>query len=140
SLEEVIMTSNGDIFNNAAQVWNHSFFWRCLSPQSSKVPSGNLAAKINAVWGDFSHFQNAFTKAAMSHFGSGWIWLVQDKQGLAIVSTHDAENPVKLGRHALLTLDVWEHAYYLDYQNMRAEYVKNFWQVVNWGFVASQWE
>ncbi len=138
SLDDTIMKSSGGIFNNAAQVWNHTFYWKCLSPNGGGAPSGALAAAINAKWSNFEAFKEAFTKAAIGTFGSGWAWLVKNKAGeLEIVSTSNAATPMTSGQKALLTCDVWEHAYYVDYRNARPKYVEAFWNLVNWDFVAA---
>lgn len=129
----------GPLFNNAAQHWNHSFYWQCLSPGGGGEPSGRLADDIRRTFGDFATFRQAFGHAALTLFGSGWAWLVRRADGrLAIVQTPNAENPLRRNETALLTCDVWEHAYYIDYRNARARYVEAFWKVVNWEFVASR--
>ena len=139
SLEDIIKTSSGGIFNNAAQVWNHTFYWNCLSPNGGGDPQGKLADAINKAFGSFAAFKEKFTQASITTFGSGWGWLVQDAQGnLAIVSTSNAGTPMTEGLNALLTCDVWEHAYYIDYRNMRPNYMNAFWELVNWEFVSSQ--
>ncbi len=139
SLEEVIRTSGeGPLFNNAAQHWNHSFYWKCMSPQGGGEPSGPLADRIRKHFGDFATFKKRFAEAAMGQFGSGWAWLVRQPDGsLTVEKTSNADLPLARGGHALLTCDVWEHAYYIDYRNERAKYVDEFWQVVNWEWVAS---
>ena len=138
SLEDIIMKSSGGIFNNAAQVWNHTFYWSCLSPNGGGAPSGALADAINAKWGSFDAFKEAFTKAAIGTFGSGWAWLVKNAAGeLEIVSTSNAATPMTSGQKALMTCDVWEHAYYVDYRNARPKYVEAFWNLVNWQFVSA---
>jgi superoxide dismutase, Fe-Mn family len=142
SLEEVIKLSFGDatkagIFNNAAQVWNHTFFWNSLKPSGGGAPTGEVAAKIDAAFGSFDKFKEAFSAAAATQFGSGWAWLVEDAGTLTVMKTPNAENPLAHGKKALLTLDVWEHAYYIDFKNARPAYIKNFLdQLVNWDFVA----
>lgn len=134
-LEEVIMKSSGGMFNNAAQVWNHTFYWNCMMPNSKGTPVGNLADAINKKFGSFDEFKKQFTQSATTLFGSGWTWLVKDASGnLEIMNTGNADLPMKHGKTALLTCDVWEHAYYIDYRNLRAKYVENFWQLVNWEF------
>ncbi|MBF0426671.1 MAG: superoxide dismutase [Fe] [Magnetococcales bacterium] len=139
SLEEIVMRSSGGIFNNAAQVWNHTFYWNCLSPKGGGEPKGELAKAINAKWGSFAAFKEAFTKCAVTTFGSGWAWLVKNPDGsLDLLSTSNAATPMTQNKKALLTCDVWEHAYYVDYRNARPKYVEMFWNVVNWDFVASQ--
>ncbi len=138
SLEDTILKSTGGIFNNAAQVWNHTFYWNCLSPNGGGAPTGALAAAINAKWTSFDAFREAFSKAAVGTFGSGWAWLVKNAAGeLEIVSTSNAATPLSHGQIALLTCDVWEHAYYIDYRNARPKYVETFWNLVNWNFVAA---
>lgn len=137
SLEEIIMKSSGGIFNNAAQVWNHSFYWNCLSPQGGGEPTGALAAAINTQFGSFAAFKEAFTKSAVTNFGSGWTWLVKNAEGsIEIVNTSNAGTPMTAHKTALLTVDVWEHAYYIDYRNARPKYLESFWSLVNWDFVA----
>ena len=137
SLDDTIMKASGGVFNNAAQVWNHTFYWKCLSPNGGGAPTGALAAAINAKWSSFEAFKEAFSKAAIGTFGSGWAWLVKNKAGeLEIVSTSNAATPMTNGQTALLTCDVWEHAYYVDYRNARPKYVEAFWNLVNWQFVA----
>lgn len=137
-LEEMILKTDGPIFNNAAQVWNHSFYWDCLSPLGGGEPSDELAAAIMRDFGDFARFKELFTQAAIGRFGSGWAWLVKKQDGhLEILSTGNADNPLRDGKKPLLTCDVWEHAYYIDTRNDRAKYVQNFWQLVNWDFVAA---
>jgi len=137
SLEEIVKKSSGGIFNNAAQVWNHSFYWNCLSPKGGGQPSGKLASAINQTFGSFDKFKEEFTKTAVTTFGSGWAWLVKNADGsLALVSTSNAGTPMTAGQTALLTCDVWEHAYYIDYRNVRPKYVEAFWNLVNWEFVA----
>ena len=138
SLEELVTESSGPVFNNAAQVWNHDFFWNCLSPQR-KQPGKELARALES-FGGLQSFQQQFDKAASELFGSGWTWLIQDGAGtLKIVTTANANTPVRDGHTALLTCDVWEHAYYVDYRNARPDYVKAFWNLVNWDFVERNW-
>lgn len=138
SLEQIILKSSGGIFNNAAQVWNHTFYWNCMSPAGEREPSGKLADTIAKTFGSFAEFKDAFTKASVGTFGSGWGWLVKKADGsLAIVSTSNAGTPMTSGDKALLTCDVWEHAYYIDYRNLRPKYVETFWNIVNWDFVAN---
>jgi superoxide dismutase, Fe-Mn family len=140
TLETIIRESApGPIFNNAAQHWNHSFYWQCLSPSGGGEPMGRLAEEIHRAFGGFAAFKQAFGEAALGVFGSGWAWLVRRADGtLAIVQTPNAENPLLRKETALLTCDVWEHAYYIDYRNARPRYVEAFWNVVNWQFVASR--
>jgi len=141
SLEEIIKKASGGIFNNAAQVWNHTFYWNCLSPNGGGEPDGDLAAAITKSFGSFKDFQEQFTAAAATLFGSGWAWLVQNADGsLAIEALSNAGNPLKDGKKPLLTCDVWEHAYYIDYRNARPKYIENFWNLVNWDFGASNLE
>mgnify|MGYP003572101623 FL=1 len=137
SLEDIVKKSAGGIFNNAAQVWNHSFYWNCLSPNGGGQPSGSLAEAINKTFSSFDNFKEEFTKTAVTTFGSGWAWLVKNADGsLALASTSNAGTPMTSGQTALLTCDVWEHAYYVDYRNARPKYVGAFWNLVNWDFVA----
>jgi len=136
-LEDIIRKASGPVFNNAAQVWNHSFYWNCLSPTGGGEPAGTLAAAITGNFGSLAQFKEKFTGTAVSHFGSGWAWLVKNDDGsIAIEATGNAGNPLKDGKKPLLTCDVWEHAYYIDYRNARAKYVEAFWNLVNWQFVA----
>ena len=139
SLEEIVRKAQGGMFNNAAQVWNHSFYWNCLAPNGGGEPTGALADAINKAFGSVAQFKEQFTQTALTTFGSGWAWLVQRADGsLALVSTANAATPLTGTDTALLTCDVWEHAYYIDYRNARAKYVESFWNLVNWNFVASQ--
>lgn len=138
SLEEIILNSEGGLFNNAAQIWNHSFYWECLSPKGGGEPTGALLDTIVATFGSFDEFKAQFTKCAISTFGSGWAWLVKNnKNELEIVSTSNADSPMCHNQKALLTCDVWEHAYYIDYRNARPKYIDAFWNLVNWDFVAN---
>ncbi|MCT7656358.1 superoxide dismutase [Fe] [Oceanimonas sp. NS1] len=138
SLEDIIKTSSGGIFNNAAQVWNHTFYWNCLAPNGGGEPTGALADAIKAAFGSFDAFKEEFTKSAVTNFGSGWTWLVKKADGtVGLVNTSNAGCPLtEAGLTPLLTCDVWEHAYYIDYRNVRPDYVKAFWALVNWEFVA----
>ncbi|CAG7600336.1 superoxide dismutase [Candidatus Vallotia tarda] len=137
SVEEIIQKSTGSIFNNAAQVWNHTFFWNSLSPQGGGAPTGSLNDAINAQWDSYDTFKKAFTKIAVGTFGSGWTWLVKNPDcSLDIISTSNAATPLTDNIMPLLTLDVWEHAYYIDYRNARPKFVEMFWEVVNWNFAA----
>jgi len=137
SLEDIIRKASGGIFNNAAQVWNHSFYWNCLSPAGGDAPQGELAAAITQAFGSVDEFKQQFSQTAITTFGSGWAWLVKNADGsLAITSTGNAGNPLTAGQTPLLTCDVWEHAYYIDYRNARPSYVEHFWSLVNWDFVA----
>jgi superoxide dismutase, Fe-Mn family len=137
SLEEIIMSAEGPNFNNAAQVWNHTFFWSCMKPNGGGQPTGDLLAAITRDFGTFDKFKEEFTQAALTQFGSGWAWLVLDGGKLSIMKTSNADLPMKHGKKALLTIDVWEHAYYLDYQNRRADYVAAVIdKLLNWEFAA----
>ena len=138
-LEEIVRKASGGMFNNAAQVWNHTFYWNCLSPKGGGEPKGRLADAINKAFGGFTQFKDEFTKTSVGTFGSGWGWLVQraDK-GLALASTSNAGTPITGSDRPLMTCDVWEHAYYIDYRNARPKYVEAFWNLVNWDFAASQ--
>ena len=138
SLEEIIRSSEGGVFNNAAQVWNHTFYWNSLSPNGGGEPSGALADAINAKWGSFAEFKDAFNDKAVNNFGSSWTWLVKTADGsLDIVNTSNAATPItEDGVTPVLTVDLWEHAYYIDYRNVRPEYLKGFWSLVNWDFAS----
>ncbi len=138
-LEEIVLKSNGGIFNNAAQIWNHTFYWESFSEKRNTAPSGKLLELLEKSFGSFENFKTQFSDAAVKVFGSGWTWLVLNKEGnLAIVQTSNAGNPLCDGLKPLLTCDVWEHAYYIDYQNKRADYIKGFWDLVDWGKVAGR--
>lgn len=138
-LEEIIMKADGGIFNNAAQVWNHTFYWEGFSANGKNTPEGELLDAINKHFGSFEDFKEAFSQKAATLFGSGWAWLVKKGDGkLAIVQSSNAENPMRTGDKPLLTCDVWEHAYYLDYQNRRPEYVAAFWKLVDWDVVSNR--
>jgi Fe-Mn family superoxide dismutase len=133
SLEDIIKKSSGPVFNNAAQIWNHTFFWNCLSPKGGGEPTGALADAIKRDFGSYQAFKEKFTETAIKTFGSGWAWLVKDKTGkLQVISTSNAATPMTEGHTALLTADVWEHAYYIDYRNDRAKFLSSFWNIVNW--------
>ncbi len=137
SLEDVIMKAEGGMFNNSAQVWNHTFYWSSLSPSGGGEPSGEVADRINGAFGSYADFRAKFTEAATTQFGSGWAWLVDDGSKLDVMKTPNADLPMKHGAKALLTLDVWEHAYYIDYRNARPKYIETFFDsLVNWDFVA----
>ncbi|PSW57415.1 superoxide dismutase [Fe] [Photobacterium leiognathi] len=138
SLEEIVKTSTGGIFNNAAQVWNHTFYWNCLAPNAGGEPTGEVAAAIEKAFGSFAEFKAKFTDSAINNFGSSWTWLVKNADGsLAIVNTSNAGCPItEEGVTPLLTVDLWEHAYYIDYRNLRPSYMDGFWALVNWDFVA----
>jgi len=138
SLEEIVMKADGGIFNNAAQVWNHTFYWNGLSPDGGGEPTGALGAAIDKAFGSFAAFKEAFIKSAVGNFGSGWTWLVKNEDGsVAIVNTSNAANPLRDGKTPLLTIDVWEHAYYIDYRNARPKYLGEIWKLVNWEFAAT---
>jgi Fe-Mn family superoxide dismutase len=137
SLEDIIKKSSGGLFNNAAQVWNHTFYWNCLSPNGGGEPSGAVADAINKAFGSFAEFKEKFTTSAVTNFGSGWTWLVKNSDGsVEIFNTSNAGSPMTSDKKALLTVDVWEHAYYIDYRNARPKYMEAFWSLVNWDFVA----
>jgi len=140
-LEELCRTSTGAIFNNAAQIYNHSFYWNSLTPKGG-LPSGKLLEKINADFGSLDKLQEEFNTTAVGHFGSGWVWLVCDKDGkLKVTQTHDAANPLSDGSGIpLLTCDVWEHAYYIDFRNLRPKYLNSYWSIVNWRWAEEQLE
>jgi Fe-Mn family superoxide dismutase len=138
SLEGIVKKASGGIFNNAAQVWNHSFYWNCLSPKGGGEPSGALADAIAKNFGSFAAFKEKLTNAAITQFGSGWAWLVKNADGsVAIEQTSNAGTPLKDGKQPLLTVDVWEHAYYIDYRNARPAYLEAFWKLVNWEFAGA---
>lgn len=137
SLEEIIKSSEGGVFNNAAQIWNHTFYWHCLSPNGGGKPTDSLADAINKAFGSFEAFQKTFTESAVNNFGSGWTWLVKNSDTtVAIVNTSNAATPLTTNQTPLLTCDVWEHAYYIDYRNVRPDYLAAFWKLVNWKFAA----
>ncbi|MEI8596189.1 superoxide dismutase [Fe] [Photobacterium sp. Hal280] len=139
SLEEIIKTSTGGVFNNAAQIWNHTFYWHCLSPNGGGEPTGAVADAIVQAFGSFDAFKAKFTDSAINNFGSSWTWLVKKADGsLDIVNTSNADTPLtEAGVTPLLTVDLWEHAYYIDYRNLRPDYMNGFWALVNWEFVAN---
>ena len=135
NLEEIIKQAQGGLFNNAAQVFNHTFYWNCLKPNGGGAPTGPLADAINRDFGSFDSFKEEFTKASVTLFGSGWAWLVKDSsEKLSIVQTHNAGCPITDNVTPLLTCDVWEHAYYVDHRNARPKYVETFWNLVNWDY------
>ena len=137
SLEEIVKKSSGGVFNNAAQIWNHTFYWNSLSPKGGGAPSGALAAAIDKKWGSFDAFKEAFTKSAVGNFGSSWTWLVKKADGsLDIVNPSNAATPVTTADTPLITCDLWEHAYYIDYRNRRPDYLGAFWSLVNWDFAS----
>ena len=140
SLEELIHSTSGGLFNNAAQVWNHTFYWNGLSPDGGGEPSGTVGDAIVEAFGSFDAFKEQFVKSAIGNFGSGWTWLVKNADGgLEIVNTDDAETPLTDGKTPLLTIDVWEHAYYIDYRNARPKYLDEIWKIVNWDFVEANY-
>ena len=141
SLEDIVKKSSGGIFNNAAQVWNHTFYWNSLSPNGGGAPTGGLANAIDRTFGSFEAFKEAFAKCAVTTFGSGWAWLVKNANGsLELVSTSNAGCPLTAGQTPILTCDVWEHAYYIDYRNARPKYLEAFWALVNWEFASANYE
>ncbi|MBS3965188.1 MAG: superoxide dismutase [Fe] [Methylomonas sp.] len=141
SLEDIVKKSSGGIFNNAAQVWNHTFYWNCLSPNGGGAPTGGLANAIDRAFGSFDKFKEEFTKCAVTTFGSGWAWLVKNPNGtLELVSTSNAGCPLTTGQTPILTCDVWEHAYYIDFRNLRPKYLEAFWALVNWEFASANYD
>lgn len=139
SLEDIIKKASGGIYNNGAQVWNHTFYWNCFKPKGGGEPVGPLAHAINTAFGSFEQFKQKFSAAGTSLFGSGWAWLVKKDDGsLEIIPESNAGNPLRNGHTPLLTCDVWEHAYYLDYQNRRADYVTSFWDYIDWDAIAKR--
>ena len=135
TVEELIVTEKGPLYNLSAQIWNHTFYWSCMSPNGGGAPSDKLKAELEKSFGSVDKFKEQFSAAAVGHFGSGWAWLIQDGDKLTIHQTHDAGCPLSEGLKPVLTCDVWEHAYYIDFRNDRPAYVKNFWNVINWEFV-----
>ena len=136
SLEEIVKKSSGGMFNNSAQTWNHTFYWLGFTPKGEGKPAGDLAAAIDAKWGSFEKFQEAFNTVAAGTFGSGWAWLVVNKEGkLEVISTANQDSPIMQGLKPILALDVWEHAYYLNYRNVRPNYIKAFFEIINWNKV-----
>lgn len=137
SLEDIVKKSSGGVFNNAAQIWNHTFYWNSMAPNAGGEPTGKLADAINAKWGSVAAFKEAFNKSAAGNFGSGWTWLVKKPDGsVDIVNTSNAATPLTTADVPLLTCDVWEHAYYIDFRNARPKYLESFWNLVNWSFAA----
>jgi Fe-Mn family superoxide dismutase len=139
SLDEIVKATNGQasekkIFNNSAQVWNHTFYWHSLAPKAGGDPTGKIKDAIDKSFGSFADFKKKFSEAAANQFGSGWAWLVKTGDGLAIESTANAETPFASGKTCILTIDVWEHAYYIDFRNARPKYIEEYWKLVNWGF------
>ena len=138
-LESIIRKADGPVFNNAAQIWNHTFYFESFSPSGSREPSGNLAAAISTVFGSFATFKEQFTKSSVTLFGSGWAWLVKKPDGtLEIIQESNAGNPLKKGLIPLMTCDVWEHAYYLDYQNKRPDYLQAYWNILDWNVIGKR--
>ena len=136
SLEDIIKKAEGGIFNNGAQVWNHTFYWNCMSPNGGGEPGGDVAEAISKAYGSFDDFKAKFSEMGANNFGSGWTWLVKNDDGsVEIVNTSNAGNPLRDGKTPLLTCDVWEHAYYIDYRNARPKYIDAFWNLVNWEYV-----
>lgn len=136
-LEDIIKQSEGGLFNNSAQIWNHEFFWECMSPNGGGTPQGSVLSALETSFGSFDGFKDEFAKKAAAQFGSGWAWLIKNDSGkLEVVTYSNAGNPVKHGGTALIGLDVWEHAYYVDYRNRRPEYIEHFFELINWDFVA----
>jgi Fe-Mn family superoxide dismutase len=141
SLEDIVKSASGGVFNNAAQVWNHDFYWKSMKPQGGNEPTGALADAIKKDFGSFADFKTQFSTAAIGQFGAGWAWLVKEGDKLKIVTTGNAETPLTKGQRALITCDVWEHAYYIDYRNLRAKYVETFLEkLVNWDFAAANFK
>lgn len=139
-LEAIIKKAEGPVFNNAAQIWNHTFYFESFSPKGNRVPTGALADAIKSSFGSYTSFQEQFTKAAATLFGSGWAWLVKNKDGaLQITQEPNAGNPMKKGQIPLMTCDVWEHAYYIDYRNRRPDYIKAFWDILDWGTIQKRY-
>lgn len=140
SLEDIVRRAQGPVFNNAGQAWNHTFYWNCMSPKGGGKPVGKLGPAIDKAFGSYDEFKKQFSKAAVGTFGSGWAWLVKNGDGsVAIESTSNAGTPLTTDRKPLLTCDVWEHAYYIDYRNRRPDYLNAFWNVVNWSYAADQY-
>ena len=138
SLEQIVKAAKGPLFNSAAQTWNHSFYWKCMKPKGGGAPAGKIAEAINGSFGDFAKFKDAFSKVAAGHFASGWAWLVKGGGGkLKIVDTHDAGTPLTGADKPILTCDVWEHAYYIDFRNARPKYIEAWWNLVDWDFASA---
>lgn len=140
TLEEIIRSSDGAMFNNAAQVWNHNFYWNCMAPGGKAATSADLLSAIDETFGSFENLKQSFLESARTNFASGWTWLVVDNGVLKIVNTDDADTPIAHHQHPILTVDVWEHAYYIDYRNGRAAYLESWWDIIDWTFVESQFE
>jgi len=133
TLDEIVKSATGPLFNNAAQHWNHSFYWRCMKPKAAGKPGVKIGNTLDREFGSFDEFKAKFQKIATEHFGSGWAWLLADSNGkLSVMATHDADNPLHQGKIPLLACDLWEHAYYIDYRSARPDYLKNFWNITNW--------
>jgi len=140
SLKDIMLNSDGGVYNNAAQAWNHEFYWNCLGPDAGGDPNGDVAGAIKDAFGSFDNFKTKFNDAAAALFGSGWMWLVLKKdKNIDLVATQNAGNPLTDGMQPLLVCDVWEHAYYIDYRNRRPDYLASFWNLVNWDFVNRQY-
>lgn len=138
-LESIIKDSEGGVFNNAAQTWNHTFFWNCMSPNGGGKPTGKLLDEINSAFGSFDEFKDKFSNAAATLFGSGWAWLAKDPDGkLEILQLSNAGTPLTMNKKPILTIDVWEHAYYIDYRNARPQFIEKFWDIVNWDYALKQ--
>jgi len=141
TLEEIILSAEGPIYNQAAQIWNHTFFWNCLTPKSSGKPNGALLTAIESTWGSFEAFKTEYTAKTIAVFGSGWSFLAKDKNGKLVITQEGAAgNPMKQGFKPVLTCDVWEHAYYIDFRNLRPKYLESFWALVNWDFASKNFE
>ncbi len=137
TLEAIIHKADGGLFNNAAQMWNHAFYWHCLSPAGGGAPTGIFAKRIATEFGSFEQFKEQFNNTAITVFGSGWVWLIEEDGKLKITSTSNADTPIKHNHTVLIACDVWEHAYYIDYRNARPLYIQAFWNLIDWDFVAS---
>jgi Fe-Mn family superoxide dismutase len=141
TLEEIILAADGPIYNQAAQIWNHTFFWNCLTPNGTGMPSGKLKAAIETTWGSFEKFKEEYAAKTIAVFGSGWSFLAKDKSGKLVITQEGAAgNPMKQGLKPILTCDVWEHAYYIDFRNLRPKYLEAFWKLANWDFAAKNFE
>lgn len=141
TLEEIILSAEGPIYNQAAQIWNHTFFWNCLTPKSSGKPSGKLLSAIESTWGSFEAFKTEYTAKTIAVFGSGWSFLAKDKDGKLVITQEGAAgNPMRQALKPVLTCDVWEHAYYIDFRNLRPKYLEAFWALVNWDFASKNFE
>ena len=139
NLIDIILNSKGSLFNNASQVWNHNFYWNCIEPNNKDKPDGKILKLINKYFNNFDNFKNKFSYSAKTHFGSGWTWLIENTDNsIEIINTNNADNPLKYQTKPFLVIDVWEHAYYIDYRNARPSYVDAFWDLANWEFVHKQ--